>query len=107
MERNAKFLLDSLVSGENRTQTEFYGHHPDCRIGAVVGLLDKEFDVCPSKFYTWRKQFVMTGQFKRDKRGLWAENFLDNNEDLKIKLNHWCESRTICLNNIWRLHPQK
>ena len=86
---NIGFLLSSLQCGQVLTQTEFYNHYPTCRAGSVVQSLCDEHGIRGSTFYKWLLQYSTNGQFKRDARGLWADNFLDHNEDVKAKLTDW------------------
>ena len=89
MTRNLALLLDSLRSGENPTQSSFYERHPDCRVAATLSDLKTKFGVSKTTFYVWLKEYITTGQFKTDKRGLWAERFLEHNEDLKTQMQDW------------------
>ena len=82
-------LLSSLETGENDTQSSFYHRHPDCRVSGVLAYIQEKFDVSKSTFYVWLNQYVTFGQFKPDRRGLWAERFLDHNEDLKAQMKDW------------------
>jgi transposase-like protein len=93
---NIGFLLRSLQCGQVLTQTEFYNHHPTCRAGSVVQSLCDKHGIRGSTFYKWLLQYSTNGQFKRDARGLWADNFLDHNEDVKAKLTDWLR----CLKDI-------
>ena len=90
MTSKINFLLDSLRSLENATQTAFYQTHPDCRVGSVIDGICKDFaPMCKATFYNWLKEYATNGQFKRDERGLWAENFIAHNEDLKRTMTDW------------------
>ena len=44
-------------------------------------------------FYKWRKQFITTGKFEADRRGLVAFGWLLVNEDKKHMLDQWLKSQ--------------
>ena len=87
--RQLRLILKHFAAFPHHGMRDFYRAYPGETIESLVDATCAAANICRETFRKWRKQYILTGKFKRLGTGTDSFSWLLLNNDKKIELTHW------------------